>query len=73
MCVDFGSCLDHLFDDMCQMNPRIGHITRHQSLLGGFAPSPTPEPIEESFTNGGDDDDYDASSSKTDDEMVASQ
>ena len=73
MHADFGSCLDHLSNKMCQVNTRIGHITHCQSRLGGFTLSPTPEPIEESSTNGGDDDDDDTSSSKTDDEMVASQ
>jgi len=54
------------------MNTRIGRITRHQSRLGGFAPSPSHEPTESSL-DGGDDDDDDASSSETDDEMIASQ
>ena len=75
MCVDFGSCLDHLFDDMCQMNPKIGHITRHQSLLRGFASSPSPE-LDKSSSNGGDDDDdddNDASCFETDDKMTSSQ
>ena len=40
MCVDFGSHLDHLFDEMYQMNTRISRIARCQSHLGGFAPSP---------------------------------
>ena len=55
------------------MNTKIGHITRHQSRLGGFAPSPTPEPAEESSLDGGDsDDDDDASCSETDDEKASS-
>ena len=72
MCANFGSCLDHLFDEMCQMNTRIGRIAHRQSHLGGFAHSPSPEPTESSL-DGGDDDDDAASSSETDYEMVASQ
>ena len=28
MHADFGSPLNHLFDEMCQMNTRIGHNAR---------------------------------------------
>ena len=44
MRTDFGSRLDHIFDEMCQMNTRIGCIACLQSHLGGFAPSPSPKP-----------------------------
>ena len=71
MRANFGSCLDHLSDEMCQMNTKIGRIARHQSRLGGFAPSPTPKPVEVSSSDGGDDDD--TSSSEIDDEMATSQ
>ena len=71
MHADFGSRLDPFFDEMCQMNAKIGRIDHCQSRIGGFAYSPTPELAEESFLDGGDDDD--ASFPKTDDEMVASQ
>ena len=54
------------------MNTKIGHITRHQSRLGGFAPSPTPEPAEESSLDGGDSDDDDAYCCETDDEKASS-
>ena len=55
------------------MNTRIGRFARHQSCLGGFAPSPSPKPVEPS-SNSGDDDDHDgASCSETNDEMTASQ
>ena len=40
--------------------------------LGGFAPSPIPEPLKESSSDGGDGDDDDAFGSKTDDAMAAS-
>ena len=40
--------------------------------LGGFAPSPIPEPLEESSLDGKDGDDDNASSSKTDDAMAGS-
>ena len=69
----FDSRLDHLSDEMYQMNTRIGRIACHQSHLGGFAPSPSLEPLEE-FSSGGDDDnDVDSSSSFSDDEMTTSQ
>ena len=73
MRADFGSHLDHLSDEMCQMNTRIGCIARRQSCLAGFSPSPTPKPTEVSSSDGGDDDNDDASSSKIDDEMAVSQ
>ena len=73
MHVDFGSRLDHLSDEMCQMNTKIGRIARRQSHLGGFAPSPSPEPIEESSSGGDDDDDADGSGSSSDDKMTTSQ
>ena len=76
---NFGSCLDHLSDEMCQMNTRIGCIAHRHSCLGGFAPSPSLEPAKSSSDGGDDDDDDeeeeddDASFSKTDDEMTPSQ
>ena len=71
MRAEFGSRLDHISNEMCQMNTRIGHIAYQQSCLGNFAPSPSPEPIEDPL-DGGDDND-DAFGSKYDDEMIASQ
>ena len=73
MRANFGSHLDHLSNEMCQMNTRIGRIARCQSHLGGFAHSPSPEPAESSFDGGDDDDDNDASSFEIDDEMAPSQ
>ena len=52
MHVDFGSCLDHFSNEMYQMNTKIRRITCCQSRLGGFAPSPSPDPSEESFDGG---------------------
>ena len=73
MCADFGSHLDHLSDETCQMNTRIGRITCHQSRLGGFVPLPSPEHAEESSSSdGGDDDDGDAFGFEYDDEIMAS-
>ena len=69
MRADFGSHLDHLSDEMCQMNTKIGRIACRQSSLGGFAPSPSPDPSEESFDSG-DDESNDASGSVHDDEMI---
>ena len=71
MHADFGS-LDHLSNEMCQMNTRIGRIVRRQSRLNGFAPSPSPELAKESSSSG-DDDDANGSSSFSDDEMTTSQ
>ena len=59
-----------IFDEMCQINTRIGRITCCLSRLGGFAPSPSPEHAEESSSDGDDDDD--ASGSEYDDEMMTS-
>ena len=70
MRTDFGSCLDHISNEMYQMNTKIGCIACRQSCLGGFVPSPSPEPIEDSF--GGDEGDY-AFGSSSDDEMTFSQ
>ena len=55
MRANLGSHLDHLFDEICQMNTKIDRIARQQSYLGGFAPSPTPDPSVDSSANG----DYD--------------
>ena len=62
ICVDFGSRLDHLSDEMCQMNTRIGCIAHHQSCLDGFAPSPSLKPAESASDGGGDDYDDDVAS-----------
>ena len=70
---EFGSHLDYLSDEICQMNTRIGCIAHRQSRLSGFTPSPTPKPTKESSSDGGDDDDDGASCSETDDKMTASQ
>ena len=72
MRVDFSSRLDHLSNEMCQMKTRISRIAHRQSQLGGFAPSPSPEHVEESSSSDGGDDDDDASSSEYDDEMTTS-
>ena len=48
MRADFGS-LNHLSNEMCQMNTKICRIAHRQSRLCGFAPSPSPEPTKESF------------------------
>ena len=65
MYADFGSHLDHLFDEMCQMNTRISRITHLQSRLGGFEPPASLERVKESSSsNGGD-----TSSSESDDDL----
>ena len=60
------------FDEVCQINTRVGLIARRQSHLGGFAPFPSLNPSEESF-DGGDDVSDDALGSANDDEIAASQ
>ena len=73
MHADFGSRLDHLSDEMCQMNTKIGHIARHQSQLGGFTLSPSLEHVRESSSSDGGDDDDDTSGSVYDDGITTSQ
>ena len=73
MNADFGSRLDHNSNEMYQMNIRISHIARRQSRLGGFAPLPFPKPADDSSSDGGDDNDEDASGTKYNDEMTPSQ
>ena len=64
----FGSCLDHLTNEMCQMNTRISCIACRQSCVDGFVPSPERDPSVES-SNSGDDD---ASGFEFNDEMFVS-
>ena len=71
MHADFGSHLDHLSDEMCQMKTKIGHIARWQSHLSGFTP-PSPDLVEESY-DGGDDESDDTSGSPSNDEVTVSQ
>ena len=74
MRADFGSHLDLLSNEMCQMNTKIGRIAHCQSRLGCFAPPPSPGHDEESSSlNGGDEDGDDASGFENDDEMTTSQ
>ena len=41
---NFSGHLDTLTDEMCQMNTRVGRITRRQACMAGLAPSPSPSP-----------------------------
>ena len=72
MRANFGSHLDHLSDEMSQMNTRISYIARRQSRVGDFTPLPSLELVEESSSSDGGDDDDDASSLEYDDEMKTS-
>ena len=72
MRANFGSCLDHISNEMCQMNTKIGRIAHRQSHLGGFVPSPSPNPSVES-SNNEDYDSDDSSSTTHDDDMTVSQ
>ena len=71
MHVDFGSRLDHLSDEICQVNTRISRIARRQSRCGGFAPSPSLKLAEESSSSDGKDDDVNAFGSEYDDEILS--
>ena len=51
--------LDTLSDELCQVNTRVGRITRRQAEMGGYTMPSTP-------VASTDDDDGDASSSGTD-------
>lgn len=53
------------------MNTRIDHIARRQTRLGGFAPSPSPELVEEP-SDSGDDEGDNAYGSEYDAEMTPS-
>ena len=48
--------LDTLSDELCQVNIRVGHITRRQVVMGGFivASSLSPEASEDESDNGSD-------------------
>ena len=50
------------------MNTRIDRIARHQSHLGGFSPSPSPE-----LVDGDNDDNANGSGFSSDDEMTTCQ
>ena len=70
-----GARLDTLSDELCQVNTRVGRITRWQACLGGFVESPSPS-LEASADEGndGDSDDDDKNedaSSSSDDTMTA--
>ena len=68
--------LDTLSDELCQVNTRLGRITRQQAVMGGFTTSSSPSPQaseDESDDDGsGDDiDEDDGASSFGDEEMTA--
>jgi len=76
MCMD--AHLDTLSDELCQMNTRVGHIARQQTVMGGFtaSSSPSPQALEDESDDGYDSDDADeddGASSSGDEEMTASQ
>ena len=71
MRVDFGSHLERLSNEMCQMNTKIGCIAHRQSRLSGFASSQ--EHAEKFSTLGGGVDDDDTFGSEYHNEMTTSQ
>ena len=66
---NFSGRLDQLIDEMCQMNTRVGLITRRQARRAVFAPSPSLERPAASPSV----DDKDDAGSSSDDEMTTSQ
>ena len=69
--------LNTLNDELCQVNTRVGRITRRQAIIGGFtaSSSPSPQASEDESDDdgfGGDDaDGDDGASSSGDKEMTA--
>ena len=66
--------LDTLSDELCQVNSRVGHIARQQTVMGGFtvASSPSLEASEDKSDDGTSSDDADEDNdagSPSDDEM----
>ena len=58
------TCLDTLSTELYQVNVRVGHIARRQTIMGEFAPEATPSPpppvafdSEDEDDDNGDDDD----------------
>ena len=74
-CMD--ACLNTLNDKLCQVNTRVGCITRWQACLEGFVKSSSPSPEASEYedddgdSNDDDDDEDDDASSPNDDEMTA--
>ena len=71
------ACLDTLSDELCKVNNRVGHITRRQAHLGGFATSPSlssDASADEDSDDGVNDDDEDEDGSfSSNEEMTTSQ
>ena len=65
--------LDTLSDELCQVNTRVGCITRRQAVMGGLtmASSPSPEASEDDDNDSDNDDvdEDDGASSPSNDEM----
>ena len=70
------TCLDTLSTELYQVNVRIGHITKRQATMGGFAheatPSPPPSVASNSEDKDDDDSDDDVASKNDDDDGDAS-
>ena len=67
------ACLDTLSDELCQLNNRVGRITRRQAHLGGFATSPSlssDASADEDSDDGVDDDDEDEDASFSNNEEM---
>ena len=72
--VRMDACFDTLSDELCQVNTRVGRITRRQAVMSGFtiASSPSPLASEDESDDGFDSDDADkdnGASLPSDDEM----
>ena len=53
------ACLDTLSTELYQVNVRVGHIARRQTIMGEFAPEATPSPPPLMASNSEDEDDDD--------------
>ena len=72
--VRMDACFDTLSDELCQVNTRVGRITRRQAVMSGFtiASSPSPPASKDESDDGPGSDDADEdkdASSPNDDEM----
>ena len=72
MQTDFSGRFDHLTNEMCQMNTRVGRITCRQARMPGFAPSPSPV-CPTASPSIDDENDKDDAVSSGDDEMTTPQ
>ena len=54
------ACLDTLSTELYRVNVRVGHITKRQATMGGFAPEATPSSPPPMASDSEDEDDDDS-------------